>query len=144
MSAPITPKLAVDLYITRQDGRILLIQRKHEPFGWALPGGFVNVGETVEAAAVRELFEETGCSVLPEDLTFFGIYSDPARDPRGHTVSIVYMADISNGHADNLQAGDDAANLGWFGNIVPIPEQIAFDHKQIIKDVGYSLINYIT
>ena len=83
MAKPITPLLTVDVIITTPRG-IVLVKRKHVPFGWALPGGFVDVGETVEHAAAREAREETGLKV--RNLKMFGCYSDPRRDPRGHTV----------------------------------------------------------
>lgn len=121
-----TPKIATDI-IVRKGNSILLIERKYEPKGWAIPGGFVNYGEKVEDAAVRELKEETGISV--EDITLLGIYSDPARDKRGHTASAVYFA---TSDAEPL-AGDDAKNAKFF-LINELPEDIAFDHKQILED----------
>jgi len=123
--APITPRLTVDLII-RCGGGLVLIERKNEPLGWALPGGFVDVGETVEAAAVREAREETTLDVrLVRQL---GAYSDPARDPRGHTVSIVFLAD-----AEGEPVGaDDAARAAVF-RIDSLPA-LAFDHAKIIDD----------
>ena len=90
MAAPKTPLLTTDCVICDRDGRVLLIRRKNEPFKgtYALPGGFVDIGETVEAACRREALEETGLAV--GELRLVGVYSDPYRDPRGHTVSIVY------------------------------------------------------
>ena len=125
MPAPITPRLTVDLII-RCGGGLVLIERKNPPPGWALPGGFVDVGETVEAAAVREAEEETGLAVrLVRQL---GAYSDPARDPRGHTVSVVFLAD-----ADGVPVGaDDAARAEVFP-IDALPP-LAFDHGEIVAD----------
>lgn len=129
MPRPTTPAVAVDLVIEMTDrpGRpIVLIERRNPPPGYALPGGFVDVGETVEAAACREALEETGLAV---DLgRLLGVYSDPGRDPRGHTVSIVFTARASG----EPRAGDDAARV-----VVVSPEQpplLAFDHARIIAD----------
>ena len=92
MALPKTPLLTTDCVICDQDGRVLLIRRKNEPFkgAYALPGGFVDIGETVEAACRREVLEEAGLTV--GELQLVGVYSDPGRDPRGHTVSIAYLA----------------------------------------------------
>ena len=107
--------------------RIVLVRRKHPPAGWAIPGGFVEVGETVESAAVREALEETG---LPVTLTaLLGVYSDPARDPRHHTVSTVYV-----GRAEGApQGGDDAAEARLFCE-GDLPSPLAFDHARILSD----------
>ncbi|TGC10892.1 NUDIX domain-containing protein [Methanolobus halotolerans] len=123
---PDTPKLTVDAVIL-YNGRIVLIQRKNPPFQgkFALPGGFVDIGETVEAAVVREALEETGLSI--EIVKLLGVYSDPSRDPRGHTVSVAYL---SIGHGD-LEAGSDAKNVHLF-DISSIPE-MAFDHNKILE-----------
>ncbi len=130
MPAPRTPLLAADTVIELSDrpGRpIVLIERANPPYGWALPGGFVDVGETVEAAAVREAAEETGLSVSLDAL--LGVYSDPARDPRGHTVSIVYVA-----HATGTpHAMDDAKALSVFAPGA-WPQALAFDHARILAD----------
>jgi ADP-ribose pyrophosphatase YjhB (NUDIX family) len=99
---PITPYLTVDAVIRTRNG-IVLVKRRNPPLGWALPGGFVEVGETVEAAAVREALEETG--LIIRDLWLVGVYSLPSRDPRFHTVSVVFGA-ISDGLP---VGGDDAA-----------------------------------
>lgn len=127
---PKTPLLTVDIIIElpREDTtQIVLIERKNPPSGWALPGGFVDVGETVEQAAVREAKEETSLDVTLTEL--LGIYSDPARDSRGHTVSAVYIA-TGSGHA---KAQDDAANLVICDPDNP-PGELAFDHQKILDD----------
>ncbi len=124
---PVTPLLTVDALII-YEGKIVLIRRKNPPYQnhFALPGGFVEVGETVEAAVVREAKEETGLDI--ELLKLVGIYSDPSRDPRGHTVSVCYLA-IGWG---NLKAGSDAKDIGLFSlNDVP---KLAFDHNKIIEN----------
>ena len=107
--------------------RIVLIRRKNPPEGWALPGGFVEVGETVETAAIREALEETGLPVTLDAL--LGIYSDPDRDPRFHTISSVYV-----GHASGEpKGGDDAAQAQLFSE-EDLPSPIAFDHAKILSD----------
>ena len=94
MSAPKTPLLTTDCVVRDANSRVLLIRRKNEPFkgAYALPGGFVDIGETVEAACRREVREETGLNV--DALRLIGVYSDPGRDPRGHTVSVAYAATL--------------------------------------------------
>jgi len=129
MSTPVTPLLTVDIIIEmvdRPDRPIVLIERRHPPHGWALPGGFVDVGETLETAAVREAREETSLDVTLRFL--LGNYSDPARDPRGHTVSAVYIATAGG----TPVAADDAAGLALFApDRVP---ELAFDHARILAD----------
>jgi ADP-ribose pyrophosphatase YjhB (NUDIX family) len=125
-SPPRTPYLTVDCII-RYQGGIVLVERKYPPLGWALPGGFVEVGETVEAAVRREMKEETGLELA--DLKLFGVYSDPSRDPRFHTVSVVFTAD----GAGTLQGGDDAKKAKVF-KLDDLPEEIPFDHGKIIED----------
>lgn len=130
MPAPRTPGLTVDTIIELRDrpGRpIVLIDRKNPPHGWALPGGFVDIGETLEAAAVREAQEETCLAVILEQL--LGCYSDPGRDPRGHTVSAVYIASASGAPI----AADDAKNVAIF-SLDALPSSLAFDHGQILDD----------
>jgi 8-oxo-dGTP diphosphatase len=129
VARPVTPALAVDLVIELVDrpGRpIVLIERRNPPAGHALPGGFVDIGETVEDAARREALEETGLQV--ELRTLLGVYSDPARDARGHTASVVYVAEA---HGDP-RAGDDAARVLVTdpGSLPPL----AFDHARILAD----------
>ena len=122
--------LAVDVIIELPDrpGRpIVLICRQNPPLGWALPGGFVDIGESVEAAAVREAREETGLDVTLKEL--LGCYSDPQRDLRGHTASLVYVAQASG----NPRAGDDAAALAIFAADRP-PPGLVFDHAKILGD----------
>ncbi|RLF60873.1 MAG: ADP-ribose pyrophosphatase [Thermoplasmata archaeon] len=122
------PKLTVD-GIIREDKKVLLIKRKKEPFRnmWALPGGFVEYGERVEDAVKREVKEETGLDVKIKRL--FGVYSDPDRDPRGHTVSIVFVLEIVGG---DLRGGDDASDARFFPlNSLP---DLAFDHRKILDD----------
>jgi 8-oxo-dGTP diphosphatase len=121
-----TPKLTVDAVIL-YNGRIVLIQRKNPPFQgkFALPGGFVNIGETVEDAVAREACEETGLSI--EIVKLLGVYSDPLRDPRGHTVSICYL---SLGHGV-LKADSDANDVFLF-DVDSLPE-MAFDHNKILE-----------
>jgi 8-oxo-dGTP diphosphatase len=129
VSKPVTPLLTVDLIIEMADrpGRpIVLIERKHPPYGWALPGGFVDVGETLEAAAVREAREETSLDVTLTVL--LGNYSNPGRDPRGHTVSAVYIAAASG----TATAADDAASLELVDPVAP--PVLVFDHAMILAD----------
>jgi 8-oxo-dGTP diphosphatase len=130
MSLPETPRLTVDIVIELIDqpnNPILLIERKNPPFGWALPGGFVDVGETLEQGAIREAEEEIS---LPVKLkTLLGCYSNPKRDSRMHTVSVVYIAEASG----IPKAADDAANVKSF-TPGDFPEALVFDHSLILKD----------
>jgi 8-oxo-dGTP diphosphatase len=129
VSRPVTPLLTVDIIIELQDRPgtpIVLIERKYPPHGWALPGGFVDVGERLENAALREAREETSLEVTLK--TLLGCYSDPRRDTRGHTVSAVYIAT----GAGRPRARDDARNL-----VCLLPQEcpkLAFDHGLIIAD----------
>lgn len=129
MSEPITPKLTVDIIIEladRPERPIVLIERRYPPPGWALPGGFVDVGERLEDAARREALEETNLNV--ELSVLLGCYSDPARDARGHTVSAVYVATAQG----IPQALDDAHNVKLF-DPATLPA-LAFDHALILED----------
>lgn len=140
MTKPVTPLLTVDIIVCKgnrnQLPEVLLIKRKNEPFGWALPGGFVEVGESTSAAACRELLEETG--LKRESLSLVGVNSDPNRDPRGHTVSIIYETiGLEN---EKPVGADDAAEAKYF-LITRLPEQIAFDHRETIEDWFLDLAN---
>jgi len=122
-----TPLLAVDAAIFFRDG-IVLIKRMNPPYqgAWALPGGFVEVGETVEDAVCREAREETGLDI--ELLSMVGVYSDPGRDPRGHVVSVAFLA---RGKGE-LESGSDAKSVQVF-DLHELPP-LAFDHERIIRD----------
>jgi len=126
---PETPRLTVDCVTVDARGRVLLIRRRNAPYAGrlALPGGFVDVGETVEAACRRELLEETG--VKAGRLRLVGVYSDPRRDPRGHTVSVVFATRV---RAPKAHAGDDAAAAAWVK--AWRKERLAFDHAKVLRD----------
>jgi 8-oxo-dGTP diphosphatase len=123
------PRLTVDCVVFDPQGRLLLIRRKNPPFQgqYALPGGFVDYGETTEQAAARELLEETGLNA--DRLLLVGVYSDPGRDPRGHTVSIAYLARVSHFVP---RAGDDAAQAAFIADWDR--QELAFDHNKIVSD----------
>ncbi|NYB51729.1 MAG: NUDIX hydrolase [Methanobacteriaceae archaeon] len=125
------PFLTVDAVITDQHGDIVFIRRKNPPYqgSWAFPGGFVEYGETVEEAVLREVKEETGLEIEIREL--LGVYSDPQRDPRGHTISICFLAKISEGE---LRAGTDAAEVSTFTIEKALKSDLAFDHKDILMD----------
>lgn len=130
MYKPVTPLLAADTLIELIDlpGRpFVLIERANPPYGWAVPGGFVDVGETLEQAAVREAQEEVGLSVTLTVL--LGLYSNPRRDPRNHTVTAVYIGEARG----TPIADDDAKNCGVF-TFDTLPGQLAFDHDLVIAD----------
>ena len=134
------PSLTVDIFIFNDKKEFILIKRKNDPFKnyWALPGGFVDYGETTEHAAVREAKEETSIDVELIDL--FNVYSEPDRDPRGHTVSILYLA---HGNFDDAKADDDAKEIDVFSFEEIESIDIAFDHRMILNQVKESLDNYI-
>ena len=136
MSKPNTPALTADAIILYKEDNIILIRRGHPPFKgeYALPGGFVDVGETIESACIREAKEETNLDVKIIEL--IGVFSDPNRDPRGHTVSIAYLCEPKN-YKNKPKAMDDAKAV----DIIPINKisslSLAFDHKKILKRAGF-------
>ena len=130
MPKPITPLLAADALIELidQPGRpIVLIERKNIPYGWAIPGGFIEVGETIASGARSEALEETSLEVTLEVL--LGIYSDPKRDFRGHTACAVFVANATG----KPMAADDAKDIALFDPF-NVDVELAFDHRQIIDD----------
>ncbi len=127
MSEHRNPLPTVDILIETRPGTVVLIRRKNPPHGWAIPGGFVDWGETLEQAAVREAKEETGLDVrLVRQLH---TYSDPARDPRHHTISTVFVATAKG----TPEGADDAAEAQVF-DLHELPSPIVFDHAQILED----------
>jgi len=126
MARPQCPPVAADAIIEIGD-KIVLIERRNFPFGWAIPGGFVDIGETVEQAAIREAREETSLEVTLRAL--LGIYSRPDRDPRGQTITAVYIGRAAGTPA----AADDAKGVGLFDPRRP-PSPLAFDHGEILSD----------
>lgn len=130
------PAVTVDAALLAKNAgkwHVLLIERKHDPFSgcWALPGGFVDENESVEEAMMRELMEETSLQV--ENLRQFRVYSKPGRDPRGHTVTVVFLAELAEIPA-GAKAGDDAGDLRWFP-LSALPK-LAFDHAEILNDIS--------
>ncbi len=125
------PFPTVDIII-RVDDKIVLVERKNPPKGWALPGGFEDYGESLENAAVREAREETGLEIT--NLRQFGAYSDPDRDPRQHNISIVFTADGSG----DLKGGSDAAHAELF-KLDALPSPLRFDHGRILADYKNSM-----
>ncbi|MHA2140418.1 MAG: NUDIX domain-containing protein [Candidatus Thorarchaeota archaeon] len=125
------PSAAVDVAVT--DGeKLLLVKRGREPYKgrWALPGGFVEYGETVEETAVREVMEETGVQIKLESI--LGVYSDPQRDPRGHTLTTVFTGRPITGQP---KGGDDAAYSSWVNLKSFDTSLLAFDHELIVEDL---------
>lgn len=138
MAQPQTPALTVDVVIPSEDGlRAVLIKRAKEPFegSWALPGGFVEIGESAEQAAAREVKEETGLEVRLVRL--IGVYSDPGRDPRGHNVSVAYLARAASGKVEDsanlagMEADTDASKVALL-ELADTP--LAFDHRRIVRE----------
>jgi 8-oxo-dGTP diphosphatase len=125
------PAVTVDVVVVTREThpRVLLIRRKSDPFSgiWAIPGGFVEIDEPLEAAARRELKEETGIEVAHLDQ--LGAFGDPKRDPRGRTISIVYLAQVDATQV-KPRANDDAAEVGW--HLLSQPPLLAFDHDKIL------------
>ena len=134
MAFPKTPALATDCVVIDAKKRVLLVRRGNPPFKGkhALPGGFVEVGEAVEDACRRELMEETG--IKAGKLHLLGVYSDPGRDPRGHTCSVVFLTRVRSATA---KAGDDAAAVEWVENWSRI--DLAFDHARVLADAKRAL-----
>ena len=126
MGRPVTPCITADVIIEHGEG-IVLIERKNEPYGWAIPGGFVDVGESLERAAVREALEETSLHVELREMLY--VYGKPGRDPRGHTVTVVYIGEGTG----RLRAADDAKGARVF-TYETLPDNIAFDHREIVAD----------
>jgi 8-oxo-dGTP diphosphatase len=129
MPKPVTPRLCTDCIAVDAKGRVLLIKRGHPPYvgHYALPGGFVDIGETVDDACRRELMEETG--VKAGKLHLVGVYSDPKRDPRFHSAAVAYLTRV---RAPKATAGDDAAAVEWIDDWRKV--DLAFDHNIILRD----------
>ena len=125
------PSITTDIFIFDEDFNFILIQRKNEPYKdyWALPGGYVEYGESVENAAIREAKEETSIDVELKELV--GVYSEPDRDPRGHSITVVYTA---KGNMDNRKANDDACDIRIYSAEKLDEIKLAFDHNRIIED----------
>ena len=129
ITAYCNPTPTVDVVIYAPARGVVLIERANPPHGYALPGGFIDEGETAEAAAVREMREETSLDVTLDGL--LGVYSHPKRDPRMHTMSVVFVGHAAN--PDALRAGDDARKASFYA-LDAVPSPLAFDHAQILED----------
>lgn len=134
MPEPKGPSLTVDAIIEFPEKRVVLIRRGFPPFQgtWALPGGFVDIGETVESACLREVMEECGIEV--EIKKILGIYSKPDRDPRRHTITIAFITTWKSG---DLAGSDDAAEAELFTKAQLENLELAFDHRDILRDAGW-------
>lgn len=128
------PMLTADCVVFNDRSEILLVKRGNDPFKgcWALPGGFMEMDETIEHCAVRELEEETGIVVSEQDIRLIGVYSALGRDPRGRTVTAAYLVKNEECRMKNARAGDDAAEVQWWP-LDKLPS-LAFDHAQIVSD----------
>ena len=126
------PSITADIFIYDENQNFILIKRKNNPFkdSWALPGGFVDYGESLENTAIREAKEETSINI--HDLKQFKVYSEPTRDPRGHTITLTFLA---KGNMDERKANDDAKDINIFswGDLENI--KLAFDHMKILNDI---------
>lgn len=120
------PYPTTDILFHRR-AEVLLVRRRNPPAGWALPGGFIDYGESAEQAAKREAFEETGLRV--RNLRQFRVYSEPGRDPRFHTLTVVFIAEP----VGEARAGDDASEVRWFA-LDDLPTDMAFDHAKVTAD----------
>lgn len=125
------PAPTVDVVIYEPGRGVVIIKRRNIPHGYAIPGGFIDYGEQAEAAAIREMKEETNLDV--ELLGLLGVYSRPDRDPREHTITTVYIGRPKN--PDNLKAGDDAGGAAFY-KLDNLPEPLVFDHKKVLADFG--------
>lgn len=139
MSWQPTPVLLTVDVVARRGDRVLLVRRGNEPFAgcWALPGGFVDAGEPLEGAAVRELAEETGLVLDRADLRQVAAYGDPGRDPRrGRVVTVAYAVEVSAevAAAQAVAGADDAAHAEWVDPAAACAEGLAFDHDRILAD----------
>jgi len=124
---PVTPVLAADAIVELEPGKVVLVRRRNPPHGWAIPGGFVELGESVETAVRRELLEETGLRL--EHVRQMHTYSEPGRDPRFPTVTVLFAATATG----TLRAGDDAADARLFA-LDDLPGELCFDHRAILDD----------
>ena len=131
------PSITVDAVITAEDRKLVFIRRKNPPFQglWALTGGYIEYGETLEEALMREVKEETGLVVEIKNIV--GVYSDPERDPRGHTITVCFLTKKIGG---NLRANSDASEVNCFSPKEALELDLAFDHKKILKDALRNLI----